>query len=127
MTYPLHPPSLSSTGTSLLSHQNSKSTAGGGQDKGKRKKGGGERKKPAPIPTNSAPVMGRGGARWDQELGKNFVGVVRVKFQGCSFPVGGYTGKVVFSLPLTDWLPRKLESGKLRAGTGEGRENSPRE
>jgi len=39
--------------------------------KGERKKGGGERKNPAPTPANSAPVMGRGGARWDQEPGQD--------------------------------------------------------
>lgn len=68
--------------------------------------------------------MEPGGTR---SLGKTFAGIVRVKFQGCSFPLGGYSGKVAFSQPLTDRLPRRLESGKLRAGTGEGREKSPRE
>ena len=68
--------------------------------------------------------MEPGGTR---SLGKTFAGIVRVKFQGCSFPLGGYSGKVAFSQPLTDWLPQRLDSGKLRASTGKGRENSPRE
>lgn len=48
-------------------------------------------------------------------LGRAFTVTVKVKFQGCSFPLGGYFGKAALRQQSTDWLLRTLESGRLRA------------
>lgn len=63
MTYPLHPPSLSSTGTSLLSHLDSKSTAGGEKDKRGEEEGRRREKKTSPYTHQQCPGDGY---RWSQ-------------------------------------------------------------
>ena len=65
------------------------------------------------------------------EPGKAFGVTVRVKFQGCAFPLGGYFGKSTLLQPSADWPLRELEPGRLRAlpgpSAGKGRANGPRQ
>lgn len=58
VTYPLHPPSLSSTGTSLLSHLDPKSTAGGEKDKRGEEEGRRREEKPSPHTRQQCPGDG---------------------------------------------------------------------
>lgn len=58
--------------------------------KGKRKKEGGERKNPVPTPTDRLLVMVR-------RCGWVGPETIRVKFHGCSFPLGGYFREVALT------------------------------
>ena len=110
-------PSQSGPGTSVLSHLDSILTAGEEREQKGRGRGWGREEKPGPHNLHGPLLMVRWG--WvGPEPGKAFGVTVRVKFQGCAFPLGGYFGKSTLLQPSADWLLRELEPGRLRALPG---------
>ena len=124
------PPSQSGTGTSLLSHLDSKSKAGREKNKREEEGGRGRGKNPGPHPP-SVSVMVKGEGRWDHEPGQGLHGDGQGQIPGLLFPSGWLFWESSFA-PAVDRLAtadagiRKTQSS-ASTGTGEGRENSPTE